>query len=140
MHYIFVSHGDFAQSILESAQMIVGEQTQVRAFGLHPNDDITEFKEKIEGYLSKLNSEEIICFTDLFSGSPFNVLVSLMGQFQIQHVTGMNLPLILEAFVMRTATEFSKEEIVHKILEQSKEAIIDVNDYLENKLIEGEQL
>lgn len=80
MNYIFVSHGDLAKSMLGSAQMIVGEQTNAVAFGLYPKDDIGSLKDQIKAAIEAFGGgKDIICFTDLFSGSPFNAVVSLMG-------------------------------------------------------------
>jgi PTS system mannose-specific IIA component len=131
MHYILVSHGDLAKSMLGSAQMIVGEQANVSAFGLYPTDDIGNLSEKIEAAIKKIQNQEIICFTDLFSGSPFNTVVGLMGEYPIRHITGMNLPLILEAMMLRMNEKNTAEEICKKLIEQSRETFIDVNDYLE---------
>ena len=137
MKYIFVSHGDLAKSILGSAQMIVGEQTDVRAFGLYPKDDIGGLAVQVEEAIEAFGGgEDIICFTDLFSGSPFNAVVSLMGTFPIRHITGMNLPIILEAFMARMNEEFTAEEIAAKLLHQAPKTVIDVNNYLEQNLEE----
>lgn len=134
MHFILVSHGDLAKSILESAQMIIGEQENVSAFGLYPTDDIGGLKDKIEVAIEKVKDQEIICFTDLFSGSPFNAVVGLMEQYPISHITGMNLPMILEALMLRMNEENTKEAICAKLIEQVPETFIDVNDYLEKNL------
>jgi len=134
MHYILVSHGDLAKSILGSAQMIIGEQENVSAFSLYSTDDIGELKDKIKAVIEEVKDQEIICFTDLFSGSPFNAVVDLMGQYPIRHITGMNLPLLLEALMLRMNKENTKEAICAKLIEQAPETFIDVNDYLEKKL------
>lgn len=134
LHFILVSHGDLAKSILESAQMIIGEQENVSAFGLYPTEDIGGLKDKIEVAIEKVKDQEIICFTDLFSGSPFNAVVGLMGQYPISHITGMNLPMILEALMLRMNEENTKEAICAKLIEQAPETFIDVNDYLEKNL------
>lgn len=134
LHFILVSHGDLAKSILESAQMIIGEQENVSAFGLYPTDDIGGLKDKIEVAIEKVKDQEIICFTDLFSGSPFNAVVGLMEQYPISHITGMNLPMILEALMLRMNEENTKEAICAKLIEQVPETFIDVNDYLEKNL------
>lgn len=134
MHFILVSHGDLAKSMLGSAQMIVGEQENVSAFGLHPTDDIGSLKDMIQTEIEKVESEEIICFTDLFSGSPFNAVVGLMSQYSIRHITGMNLPLVLEAFMLRLNEENTREVICAQLIQQAPETFIDVNDYLEKNL------
>lgn len=134
MHYILVSHGDLAKSMFGSAQMIVGDQENVSAFGLYPTDDIGGLKDKIEKAIEEINDQEVICFTDLFSGSPFNAVVGLMGQYPIRHITGMNLPLILEALMLRMNEENTKEMICNKLIEQAPATFIDVNDYLEKNM------
>lgn len=137
MKYILVSHGDLAKSMLGSAQMIVGEQAEAVAFGLYPNDDIESLKSQIREAIEQFGGgEDIICFTDLFSGSPFNSVVAMMGEFPVRHITGMNLPLILEAFMMRMNEENSAEDISEKLLEQAPQTFIDVNNYLMNSLEE----
>lgn len=134
MKFILVSHGDLAKSMLGSAQMIVGEQEGAVAFGLYPTDDIGGLKDKIKTAIDEMAGEEIICFTDLFSGSPFNAVVSLMGEYPIRHITGMNLPMILESFMMRMNEQNSKEDICAQLIAQAPETFIDVNNYLEENL------
>lgn len=136
MKFILVSHGDLAKSMLGSAQMIVGEQEDAQAFGLYPQDDISNLKNQLRMAIAETGDEEIVCFTDLFSGSPFNAVVSLMGEYPIRHITGMNLPMILEAFMMRMNGSVTREELCLKLTAQAPETFVDVNDYLERKLEE----
>lgn len=131
MKYIFVSHGDLAKSILGSAQMIVGEQTDAKAFGLYPNDDIGGLKDQVKNAIEEFGGgEDIICFTDLFSGSPFNAVVGLMGDYPIRHITGMNLPMVLEAFMSRMNESATAEDISTKLLNEAPQTFIDVNIFL----------
>lgn len=131
MKYIFVSHGDLAKSILGSAQMIVGEQTDAKAFGLYPNDDIGGLKDQVKNAIEEFGGgEDIICFTDLFSGSPFNAVVGLMGDYPVRHITGMNLPMVLEAFMSRMNESATAEEISTKLLNEAPQTFIDVNNFL----------
>ena len=131
MKYIFVSHGDLAKSILGSAQMIVGEQTDAKAFGLYPNDDIGGLKDQVKNAIEEFGGgEDIICFTDLFSGSTFNAVVGLMGDYQVRHITGMNLPMVLEAFMSRMNEGATAEEISTKLLNEAPQTFIDVNNFL----------
>lgn len=131
MKYIFVSHGDLAKSILGSAQMIVGEQTNAKAFGLYPTDDIGGLKDQVKDAIEEFGGgEDIICFTDLFSGSPFNAVVGLMGDYPVRHITGMNLPMVLEAFMSRMNESATAEDISAKLLNEAPQTFIDVNNFL----------
>ena len=111
--------------------MIVGEQTNVKAFGLYPNDDIGSLKDQVKAAIEEFGGgNDIICFTDLFSGSPFNAVVALMGDYPIRHITGMNLPMVLEAFMSRMNEDNSAETICEKLLDEAPTTVIDVNHYL----------
>lgn len=136
MQMVLISHGELAQSMLGSAQMIVGEQEKFKAFGLFPKDDIGQLKEELIETFNKFQAdEEILCFTDLFSGSPFNAVVSLMGDYPIHHITGMNLPIILESLMLRSSLS-DAQSIADKLLNQAPTTIVDVNQYLNKELTE----
>lgn len=44
MKIILISHGDFAKSLLNAAEMIMGAQVDLSAFGIYPGADV----EKLE--------------------------------------------------------------------------------------------
>lgn len=131
LDFILVSHGDLAKGMLASAQMIVRPQAQVAAFGLYPQEDVSTLRQQIVTYLQPLDANQIICFTDLFNGSPCNVVTSLMGQYNIRHLTGMNLALILEAFMMRQDPHNSREDLCHALLRQAPQTFVDINQFLD---------
>ncbi len=137
MQFIMVSHGDLAKSILESAQMIVGEQDKASTFGLHPAEDVSTLRSEIETKLKEIGSEDVIIFTDLYHGSPFNVVVSLMGEYKFHHLTGMNLGLILEALMMRLQDK-TVDEICEKLIKVAPTTFVDVNKQLAEIKIEGD--
>lgn len=135
MKILMISHGDLAKAMLGSAQMIVGEQEDIQAFGLYPEDDIVGLKTTIEEAVKEMGGgEDIICFTDLFNGSPFNAVVNLMGTYPIYHITGMNLPMILEALMTRLNGEVTREALAEKLMAQAPDTFIDVNRFLVENL------
>lgn len=131
MQFIMVSHGDLAKAMLGSAEMIVGKQKRVQAFGLEPTEDVSTLRAEVQARLNEIGPDEgVICFTDLFSGSPFNTVVSLMADYDIRHITGMNLPMMLEAFMMRSNPSNDREAICEKLIKEAPSTFIDVNKHL----------
>lgn len=131
MKFLFVSHGALAKSMVESAQMIVGEQSDYETLGLYPEDDIETLKAKVREVLDSFGETDIICFTDLFSGSPFNSVVAVMGDYPVHHITGVNLPIVLEAFMMRMNSELTIDDIRQQLMAMVPGTIIDVRAFLE---------
>jgi mannose PTS system EIIA component len=102
---ILVSHGKLAEGLLDAMQMITGEQEAVRAIGLLETEDV-------EGLLARINQavEEVdggegaLILVDLFGASPFNASARLYLSHpdrQLEVVTGMNLPMLVELAVNR---------------------------------------
>lgn len=127
---IFVSHGNYAESMLKSAEMIVGEQENVQVFGLHLGDSVDQLKIEVAGAIEKaLANGEVLVLTDMFAGSPFNLTFSLMQKYSFRHITGVNMPMFLEILTSRDGS--SAEDLARDVLAKGKESIIDVNQFIE---------
>lgn len=131
-HIIMVSHGEYAKAMIESAELIVGEQENITAFGFNLGDSVDQLQESIANELKRVqrNSDrDVLVLTDMFSGSPFNAVTSLMQEYSFHHITGINLPLMLEVLMSRD--ESSVEELCKSVLEKGKDTIVYVNKFLE---------
>lgn len=132
MKIIVVSHGSFSKGLIESVQMLAGEQENLVAYGLYPEETVTVLTEKLEKeILNTSKDEEILFLTDLFHGSPFNAVVSLMKDYTFAHVTGINLPLMLGVILGRHANK-SIQEICDEMITSASDTVIDVNKLLED--------
>ena len=79
MKVIAVSHGSYSKGLVESTQMLVGEQEDLVAYGLFPEQTVATLTEKLKAEIDQTgDGEEILFVSDLFHGSPFNAIVSLM--------------------------------------------------------------
>ena len=122
VNIILASHGEFAEGILQSAQMIFGEQEQIAAATLMPNEGPDDLKAKLDEAVESFGQDaEILFMVDLWGGTPFNqtnVLYDQLGE-KSAIVAGLNLPMLLEALGARMGMETAREVASHII---SKEA------------------
>ena len=122
---ILASHGDFAKGILQSTTMIFGEQENVQAVTLMPSEGPNDIKEKIKKAIASFdNQDEILFLVDLWGGTPFNQVDSLLEEYKDKWaiVTGMNLPMVIEAYASRFSME-SAQEIATNIIKTAREGI-----------------
>jgi PTS system mannose-specific IIA component len=88
----------------------------------------TNLKILLPGQLKMLKKNgEVLVLTDMFSGSPFNAAVSLMQHYTFFHITGINLPVLLEILMSRETS--GAAELCEDILSRAKDTIINVNKY-----------
>lgn len=139
MKVVVVSHGSFSKGLVESVQMLAGEQENLIAYGLFPEETVNTLTEKLEKeILATPKGEDILFLTDLFHGSPFNAVVSLMKNYKFSHITGINLPLMLEIILSRH-TDKSLEEICNEVVKTAGETVKDVNRLLEENQEDEEE-
>ena len=125
------THGEFANGILESAQMILGEglvKDGVRAVilkrGEGPENVIEKYKKAIE---ELGNPERVLFLNDLRGGTPYNAASTLaVGDEHYGIVAGVNFPMLI-AMIQEQMTDDGSEtiaEIMQKAVDAGKEGVI----------------
>lgn len=110
---ILGTHGNAAEQLLLTTEMILGKQDNVGFIDFVPGENAQTLEKKYETQLSSLKTEEGILFlVDMWGGSPFNAASSLIkNKKNADIVTGVNIPMLIEVFMARD-DELSLDEIV----------------------------
>ena len=123
---VLASHGRFSEGIKESGQMIFGPQEDVEAVVLTPDMGPDDFHAKVLAAIDTFsNKEQVLFLADLWGGTPFNQISKLIeerGGEDWVCVTGMNLPMVIEAYGDRMGMDTAKE-IAQAIKPESKSGI-----------------
>ncbi|MFD2616511.1 mannose/fructose/sorbose PTS transporter subunit IIA [Terrilactibacillus laevilacticus] len=115
---ILASHGDFAEGILQSGSMIFGDQENVKAVTLMPNEGPNDIKAKMKEAIASFgDQEEVLFLVDLWGGTPFNQANSLFEEYKDKWavVSGLNLPMLIEAYASRLSMNTAREIATHII-------------------------
>ncbi|MCO6524028.1 MAG: PTS sugar transporter subunit IIB [Candidatus Schmidhempelia sp.] len=122
---ILASHGEFATGILQSGNMIFGEQENVQAVTLHPNDSPDDLKQRMQTAIATFTDcEQILFLVDLWGGTPFNQANNLA---QAHHdkwivISGLNLPMLIEAYGARLTMD-NGQDIAKALIQSAQEGI-----------------
>lgn len=123
---IIASHGEFAAGILQSAQMIFGEQENVEVVTFMPNEGPEDLRGHLQKAVDALGgpSAELLFLVDLWGGSPFNQANTLLEEMgdNAALLSGMNLPLLLEVLGARMAEE-SAQAIAKNVLNSGRDGV-----------------
>ena len=128
---ILASHGHFAEGIKESAQMIFGDQEKFESAILLPSMGPDDLRNELEACIKKVDSDEILFLVDLWGGTPFNQIYQILDGHEDKWavVTGMNLPIVIEALSKRFSMESSKD-IAKEIIQSAVEGIKIITEIL----------
>lgn len=128
---ILLSHGPFAVSLVETAQMIFGDSENIAAFSLEAGDDIDKYREAFVDMIEKFPEGSLI-MVDLFGGTPCNQVMRYIQETGkvLEVAVGMNLPMLINAVMSRE--ELAGKDFSTDTVENGKKGIfrIDVEGFL----------
>ncbi len=118
---IIVGHGDFPRVLVQSAEEIVGPIEKLEVVSFYPRGTKNSCRMELIRAINNLKSPKgILLLIDMFGGTPCNVSISLQKEFHLKIITGLNLPMLLEA-VLRRREEIGK---LSKIVKESAQKSI----------------
>lgn len=121
MSLILISHGEFAEGLLDTAEMILGKIDNAQTVCLYPYEGSEDFQVKFEQALANA-SGEIVVFCDIMGGTPCNVAMRYLPKLSGLY-SGMNLPMVIS---------YVSEEGTDGLLKNAKEQILDIAQQLKN--------
>jgi PTS system mannose-specific IIA component len=133
VHIVVVTHGGLAKELANTVQLIVGTQEKLDAVCLELHEGIEDLKKKIMTVIhpETVSADGYLILVDMFGGTPSNVSLELSQSFPIRVVTGVNLPMLLEALTHRSMLDLTGlADLVHK---KGRQSIFDANELLNPK-------
>lgn len=104
---IVLCHGNWGKELIEDIKKLFGLRNKFLVFPLLPNMSVEEYREEIEKVLEAAPKNTIL-ISDLYGGTTSNTAIYMGMKYNLNAISGLNLPLILE---------IDKEEGIEKILE-----------------------
>ncbi|HHQ2310729.1 TPA: PTS sugar transporter subunit IIA [Enterococcus faecium] len=120
---IISGHGNFSLGLLDAFEMIFGKDDQVKAVPFCREEGIPQLQEKFQQAMEELPGDEAVLFlVDIFGGTPYNAAAQLLIQKEnVDIVTGVNLPMLLEASGMKESTTLA--EMVERLKSVSYDSV-----------------
>lgn len=133
---LIMTHGELAKGYLSASELISGKAENIDSLGLFHETSIDDFKEQAAKKMQALDQGEgVLVFCDIFGASPYNVTAQnyhlLKGKVNYRSVTGVNLPMVIEAICSRQNMEL--DQLAHYIQEVGKQGIKELFETMEGK-------
>ncbi len=121
---VVISHGDMANGLLSSVEILNGKAENVTSLGLFPENSSDEFEEKLRETVRSVDTGDgILVLTDLNGGTTTNKALALaLERNDMEVFAGINLPMLLEAIACREYTPMS--DICEVLMEVAKETVV----------------
>lgn len=109
---VVVSHGRLAHELLAAAEHVVGRLWRARAVSIDSDDDLDLKREHILAAVKACDAGRgVIVLTDMFGGTPSNLVLSIRGSVPMEIVSGANLPMLIKLAEVREVLSLEEAAI-----------------------------
>ena len=133
---ILASHGELANGMKMSVEMIAGEQDNLYAVSMCGTMGPLDVLQKVKEILAEDETCQVILITDLPGGSVNTALSELLREERCSLVSGMNILLVLDIVMSDESSNI--DEILESALRDAKKTISNVGEMLNSQEEEGE--
>lgn len=122
---VLASHGELAAGVRQTSSMVFGDQENVAVVSLDPSMGPDDFRANLEKAVATLEDQEQVLFlVDLWGGTPFNQTTAFAkGHDTWAIVTGLSLPMVIEAFSARFDPSKTAHEIAAHIVGEARKGV-----------------
>lgn len=130
---VVIAHGGLSEELINTTGMIVEKPppgvTGVSITGEEEPEDIQQMIKKAIDSVDE--GDGVVLFTDMFGGTPSNIALSFLADNQVEIISGVNLPMLID--IMYTRESKSLAEIASQLAETGRSSIRLASQYLKGK-------
>ena len=107
---VIVTHNRLADALIESAEFIIGKRSEaIASVSIDLNQSAESLRKKIADGIKEVDKKDgIIILTDMFGGTPSNLSYSFLDEGRIEVLSGVNLPILVQAINSREKTDLAE--------------------------------
>ena len=136
---VLVSHGEQCKGMLNTVQMLLGSQENIAAYCLYPESTVEDYTAQLRKEVEQYGADNIVFLSELKQGSPFNALVSLTRDYDLHHLTGTNLAMLMTIVMERDDDGATADSVCEAAMETASESIYDVRKLLAQESSDEEE-
>lgn len=127
---IVMTHGTLSEGIVDAAELITGPVTQVETLSLRREDNVNDLNAAFLAALDRVDTGDgVLVLADLLGGSPCNVASMNLRERSYRVLSGVNLPMFIEALSSRDSAG-SAEELQAACREAGAQGVKNINQLL----------
>ncbi len=107
---VIVTHSQLGEALIEAAEFIIGTRPDTMvSVSINLNEHADKLREKIAKSIKTVNRHKgVLILTDMFGGTPSNLSYSFLEEGRVEVISGVNLPILVQAINKRKEMELSE--------------------------------
>lgn len=130
---IILSHGNYALEIVNTIETIHGKNHNIIPIVLEDNESLESYEKRVQESISNSLFDKHLILIDFLGGTPFNATQKLVMNPNIEIITGVNIPMVLNII---SCDSKNLREISQEAEKAGKCGVVNVSQIIKNKLNE----
>ena len=107
---VIVTHSELGEALIGAAEFIIGSRPEsIESISIDLSENAEKLRGKIDRGIKKVMGQKgVIILTDMFGGTPSNLSYSFLEEGHIEVLSGVNLPILIQAVNMRKKMELDQ--------------------------------
>jgi len=107
---VIVTHSQLGDALIGAAEFIIGSRPEsIESISIDLSENAEKLRGKIDRGIKKVMGQKgVIILTDMFGGTPSNLSYSFLEEGHIEVLSGVNLPILIQAVNMRKKMELDQ--------------------------------
>ncbi len=120
---VVVTHSNLGEALIEAAEFIIGDRPDgITSVSIDIAQDVDKLRGKVAAAIKEVDQKDgVLILTDMFGGTPSNLSYSFLEEGHIEVLSGVNLPVLIEATQSRQRLGLS--DLATRIEAQGKKSI-----------------
>ena len=120
---VIVTHCQLGEALIGAAEFIIGHRPEsLESVSIDLNENAEKLRNKISQGIKKVKGQDgVLILTDMFGGTPSNLSYSFLEEGRIEVLSGVNLPILIQAASMRNKMKL--DEFVSNLESVGKKSI-----------------
>ena len=129
---LVVAHGSLAESLVESVSHILGHRPpSLTTLDFRGHADPDEWQHLLHARIARLDQGQgVLVMADVYGATPCNTLCRVLVPAHVEGVTGVNLPMLLNALNYRDT--LSLPQLVERIVAGGRNSINHISETMCN--------
>ncbi|MEM1732306.1 MAG: PTS sugar transporter subunit IIA [Desulfurococcaceae archaeon] len=132
---VLITHGKYGEGLVDALALLLGDEAikGIHVITLGPLDSPESLYEKIKDVVNGVDHEKgVLILVDLFGGTPSRVAAQLLSEgFNVEVISGVNLPMLVEIVLQRDKTA---KDLVEIAIRSGVEGIVDIGEKVRKAL------
>jgi len=126
---VLITHGKYGEGLVDALALLLGDEAikGIHVITLGPLDSPESLYEKIKDVVNGIDHEKgVLILVDLFGGTPSRVAAQLLSEgFNVEVISGVNLPMLVEIVLQRDKTA---KDLVEIAIRSGIEGIVNIGE------------